>query len=118
MRTSFIGAPSNAEGSRGVCSPPNSLLSLSESAASRQSLCPASKRYAHMLSGPIRSTIWTDHKPLVGFINSSTVSDIFARWQDVLRPLNVVIKHIDGKRNQVADNLSRTIFEDRSGQGT
>lgn len=41
-----------------------------------------------MLEGPQTSTIYTDHKPLVGFLNSDTHEDIFARWVTRLRMLS------------------------------
>lgn len=69
-------------------------------------------KHRHMFMGPKTSTVWTDHKPLVGFLTSDTHEDIFFRWVEKLRPLNIKLAWIEGKRNQAADGLSRTIFED------
>ncbi|KAF2488753.1 hypothetical protein BU16DRAFT_422891, partial [Lophium mytilinum] len=52
-------------------------------------------------------TIYTNHKPLIGFLNSDTHKDIFARWANKLRMYNIKIQHIKGERNTVADGLSR-----------
>lgn len=52
------------------------------------------------------SVIWTDHKPLVGFMNAVFHEDIFARWAMKLRQLHVRLKYIQGKENVVADGLS------------
>lgn len=68
------------------------------------------KKHAFMLQGSQTSTMFTDHKPLLGFLNSKTHEDIYARWAQFLRSLNVKIQWIQGERNIVADGLSRTIF--------
>lgn len=70
------------------------------------------KKHGYMLQGEKTSTVWTDHKPLVGFINSEYHEDIFARWAQVLRKYNIKLAYIEGKRNQAADGLSRTIFNE------
>lgn len=72
-------------------------------------------RHAHMLQGPRTSTIWTDHEPLTGFLNSDTHEDIYYRFLEKLRPLNIRIEHIEGTRNVAADGISRTIFPDDCG---
>ena len=69
-------------------------------------------KYRHMLEVPETSIVHTDHKPLVGFLNSDTHEDIFARWATKLRSLNIKFEYILGERNIVADSLSRTIFMD------
>lgn len=68
------------------------------------------KKHRHMLNAEEASTIWTDHKPLVTFMDSHNHEDIFARWVNQLRLYNLKIKHIQGKRNLAADGLSRTIW--------
>lgn len=68
------------------------------------------KKHGHYLQGPQTSTIYTDHKPLVGFLNSDSHEDIFARWAQTLRLHNIKLEYIKGERNQAADGLSRTIF--------
>lgn len=69
------------------------------------------KKYSFMLQGYQTSVIFTDHQPLLGFINSRTHQDIFARWVQVLRALNIKLERVEGERNQMADGLSRTIFD-------
>ena len=68
------------------------------------------KKYSHMLNVAHQSVVHTDHKPLVGFLNAEYHEDIFARWANKLRLLNIRIQHIPGKKNTVADGLSRVIF--------
>ena len=63
------------------------------------------KKYSHMLNAEQQSVIHKDHKPLVGFINAEYHEDIFARWANKLRLLNIRIQHIEGKKNTVADSL-------------
>lgn len=62
------------------------------------------------------SVIYTDHKPLTFFRSSPNVEGIYARWADELRSVPVQICYIEGKRNKVADALSRTIFPDQECQ--
>lgn len=73
------------------------------------------RKYEHMLRSSRTSTIFTDHKPLTYFLQSSTQDGIYARWACELRSLNVVITWIPGSRNAIADALSRTIFPDEGG---
>ena len=69
------------------------------------------QKYDYMLSNPhISSVIHTDHKPLTHFQNSDFHDGIYARWATRLREVNVVLEHISGSRNTVADGLSRTVF--------
>ncbi|KXS94598.1 hypothetical protein AC579_10303 [Pseudocercospora musae] len=67
-------------------------------------------KYAHMLHCPQTSTIWTDHKPLTGFLNAEAHEGIYAGWTTELMILDLRIACIEGERNTVADGLSRTIF--------
>ncbi|CAJ2511402.1 Uu.00g070270.m01.CDS01 [Anthostomella pinea] len=60
--------------------------------------------------------ISTNHNPLPFFLLSPKFKGIYARWVDELRILSVGVAYIEGKRNEVADALSRTIFEIPSGQ--
>lgn len=75
-----------------------------------RAICKFTSKHQHMLRGSITSIIHTDHKPLVTFLNSDTDDDTYARWAIKLRLLNVRLQHIEGKRNQAADGLSRTLF--------
>lgn len=69
------------------------------------------RKYGHHFQTPGRVTIfYTDHKPLVTFLNSHKLEGIYARWAMVLKPHNIEIKYIEGTRNRIADGLSRTIF--------
>ena len=67
-------------------------------------------KYQHLFDRAETSTIYTDHKPLAGFLNSDTHEDIYARWVTKLRMLNIKLVWIEGKRNTAADELSYTIF--------
>jgi hypothetical protein len=68
-------------------------------------------KFRHYLEGPQTSTIFTDHKPLVTFLTSDTHEDVYVRWAQILRSLNVRIVYIKGIKNTAADGLSRTIFD-------
>ena len=69
------------------------------------------RRYAHYFSPHVVSIIYTDHKPLVHFLSGSSHDGIYSRWATELRLLPVEIRWISGARNEVADALSRTLFE-------
>ncbi len=68
------------------------------------------KKYSHILNAEHQLVVHTDHKPLVGFLNAEYHEDIFARWANKLRLLNIRIQHIQGKKNVVVDGFSRVIF--------
>ena len=59
-------------------------------------------------------TILTDHQPLVAFMSSLQTNLMIIRWQESLRQLDINIEHIDGKKNVIADALSRTYKESSS----
>ncbi|KAI0992069.1 hypothetical protein K3495_g16117, partial [Podosphaera aphanis] len=69
------------------------------------------KKYSYMFAGK-RGKVMTDHKPLTRFLESPYVEGIYARWNADLLVLNLDIEYISGKRNEIADALSRTIFPD------
>lgn len=69
-------------------------------------------KYEHIFNGKQVTTIHTDHKPLVGFLNAAEHEDIYARWAIKLRMHNIKLQYIEGKRNTVADGLSRVIFNE------
>ncbi|KAK5634138.1 hypothetical protein RRF57_009852 [Xylaria bambusicola] len=48
--------------------------------------------------------------PSTFFLKSPNVEGIYARWAKELRPINIRIIYIEGKRNKVVDALSRTIL--------
>ena len=59
-------------------------------------------------------TILTDHQPLVAFMSSLQTNQMIIRWQESLSQLDMTIEHIDGKKNVIADALSRTYKESPS----
>ena len=63
-----------------------------------------------MLNMEHQSVIHIDHKPLIGFLNAEYHEDIFARWANKLRLLNIRNQYILEKRYMVADGLSWVIF--------
>ena len=69
-------------------------------------------KYEYMLQNPEHpGVVYTDHKPLLSFLNSDYHDGIYARWANKLRRVNIVLEYIEGPRNKVADGLSRTIFD-------
>ncbi|KAI1000816.1 hypothetical protein K3495_g7381 [Podosphaera aphanis] len=70
------------------------------------------RKYNYMLHTKDPSTIYTDHRPLTYFLDTTHMEGIYARWASELRMLNIKIEYIQGPRNKVADALSRTIFPD------
>ncbi|KAI0995731.1 hypothetical protein K3495_g12450 [Podosphaera aphanis] len=69
------------------------------------------RKHDYMLKGSKTSMIFTDHHPLIYFLESSALEGIYSRWANELRSLNIVIQYIPGPRNKIADGLSRTIFD-------
>ncbi|KAI0992935.1 hypothetical protein K3495_g15249, partial [Podosphaera aphanis] len=70
------------------------------------------RKYNYMFRTKSPSTVYTDHRPLTYFLETSQAEGIYARWASELRMLNITIEYIQGTRNKVADALSRTIFSD------
>jgi hypothetical protein len=70
------------------------------------------RKYHYLFHAPEPSIILTDHKPLTFFIDSPLSEGIYARWASELQALHTKIEWIPGKKNSVADALSRTIFPD------
>ncbi|PPJ53210.1 hypothetical protein CBER1_11916 [Cercospora berteroae] len=68
------------------------------------------EKHGHMLQNSQKSIVWTDHQPLTTFLKGGNHADIFFRWLERVRPFNMEIKHVAGKRNLAADGLSRTVF--------
>ena len=63
-----------------------------------------------MLNAEYQSVVYTDYKPLVGFLNIEYHTDIFVHWANKLRLLNIYIQHIPKKKNTLIDGLSQVIF--------
>ncbi|GFX78867.1 integrase catalytic domain-containing protein [Trichonephila clavipes] len=53
--------------------------------------------------------VFTDHKPLAGFLSNKNPSSKILRWKLALEEFNYDIHYIRGSLNSVADNLSRYI---------
>lgn len=66
----------------------------------------AVKKFETYLSGN-QVVIYTDHNPLT-FINSMKCKNQrVLRWSLILQEFNIVIRHIPGRQNVIADDLSR-----------
>ena len=52
---------------------------------------------------------YTDHKPLLGLLNAKSLSPRQYRLIELLSGFNFSLKHIEGKRNVVADAFSRPV---------
>ena len=72
------------------------------------------KKYEHIFDSLKRNTIYTNHKSLMNFINAQEHENIYARWTNKLRSHNIQIKYIENKKNQMIDDLSRVIFNDKN----
>ncbi|GFX18155.1 hypothetical protein TNCV_1578341 [Trichonephila clavipes] len=53
--------------------------------------------------------VFTDHKPLAGFLSNKNLSSKILRWKLALEEFNYDIHYIRGSLNSVADHLSRCI---------
>lgn len=72
-------------------------------------------KYDYMCKDPRHpAAVHTDHKPLTHFLLSDTHEGIYGHWADKLRQLRIGIQYIPGRRNAVADGLSRTLFWDKN----
>lgn len=69
-------------------------------------------KHRYIFIGLVTIVVQTDYKPLIRFLTANTYKDIFFRQVEKLRPLNIRLAQIEGKRNQATDSLSRTIFEE------
>lgn len=82
----------------------------------KRELCVLTKmvtKYDYMCKDPRhQAIIHTDHKPLTHFLSSDAHEGIYGHWADKLRRLCIAIQYIPGRRNTVADGLSRTLFRD------
>ncbi|GFT05821.1 retrovirus-related Pol polyprotein from transposon 17.6 [Trichonephila clavipes] len=56
-----------------------------------------------------KSKVFTDHKPLAGFLSNKNPSSKILRWKLALEEFNYDIHYIRGSLNSVADHLSRYI---------
>ena len=71
------------------------------------------KKFKHYICGGKPEPILiTDHKPLVGFFkNTEPTSSRHAKWIIFLSSLKVKVKYEEGKKNVVADALSRLTMD-------
>ena len=64
------------------------------------------RQFREVLQGhPI--TIVTDHRLLLGFMKSLQTNPMLIRCQESLSQLDITIKYLEGKKNSIADSLSR-----------
>ena len=61
--------------------------------------------YVGSASSPV--TVYTDHNPLMFVYKMRTKNQRLLRWSLTLQEYNVIVKHIKGSQNVVADTLSR-----------
>ena len=61
--------------------------------------------YVGSASSPV--TVYTDHNPLMFVHKMRTKNQRLLRWSLTLQEYNVIVKHIKGSQNVVADTLSR-----------
>lgn len=64
------------------------------------------KKYSYILNVVHQLVIYTDHKPLVGFLNAKYYKNIFADWTNKLCLLNICIQYILKKKNTIENGLS------------
>src|SRR4029077_9306013 len=56
-------------------------------------------------------TILTDHKACIAFPQTTDLTDQYARWLQFLQTFDCEIKYLEGKKNVLADMLSRNFKE-------
>ncbi len=71
----------------------------------------ALKKFFPYLKGS-KFTVWTDHKPLIGYLSRRglELSGREARWLEKLLKFDLNFKYLEGKKNVVADFLSRPVL--------
>ena len=68
-------------------------------------------KYDYFLRDPrLPGILHTDHKPLSTFLTTDIHDGIYGTWASKLQTLHCKIQYIPGRRNGVADGLSRTVF--------
>ena len=69
------------------------------------------KQFKFYIEGnPYETIVYTDHKPLVGLFNNKEPNNArHARWCIDLSMLKVIVKYEPGKKNALADSLSRLL---------
>ncbi|KAK0401167.1 hypothetical protein QR680_015624 [Steinernema hermaphroditum] len=61
----------------------------------------------YIYGSPITVTVFTDHKPLTYLMQKSSSNACLARWLIELQGYDLKIQYVEGKKNSVADALSR-----------
>lgn len=61
------------------------------------------------LIGQKKFFVYTDHKPLEGFLTNKNPANKILRWKLALEEFNYEIKYVRGTQNVVADHLSRSV---------
>ena len=67
------------------------------------------EKFSHWLKGH-SFTIWTDNNPLTYLLTKPKLDACELRWVSKLASYSFDLKHLPGKRNVVADALSRDVF--------
>lgn len=66
------------------------------------------KHFAYYLrGGPFPVEVYTDHSPLTFLQKMKNENQRLLRWSLQLQEFDIIIKHVKGKNNQIADCLSR-----------
>ena len=64
------------------------------------------QKFDFYLTG-IDCTLYCDHRPLASFFTIGLLSHILDQWVIELQQFNIKFGHIQGKKNVVADAISR-----------
>lgn len=67
------------------------------------------EKFSHWLKGH-SFTVWTDNNPLTYLLTKPKLDACELRWVSKLASYSFDLKHLPGKRNVVADALSRDVF--------
>ncbi|GFW36836.1 retrovirus-related Pol polyprotein from transposon 412 [Trichonephila clavipes] len=86
---------------------PNAELQITTDASSRGIGAVLEQKYPN--SEGRKFKVFTDHKPLAGFLSNKNPSSKILRWKLALEEFNYDIHYIRGSLNSVADHLSRCI---------
>ncbi|GFY25767.1 retrovirus-related Pol polyprotein from transposon 17.6 [Trichonephila clavipes] len=93
---------------KAILNPP--VLALPDQNAELQITTDASSRgIGAVLVNSRKFKVFTDHKPLAGFLSNKNPSSKILRWKLALEEFNYDIHYIRGSLNSVSDHLSRYI---------
>ena len=71
-------------------------------------------KYEHIFNSKKVFIIHIDHKLLIDFMNVEKHSNIFAKWAIKLQSHNIRLKYVENKKNAIANDLSRVIFNEKN----